>query len=97
LLGRERERTQCAKLYQQEVYHVYIASKKRYSYGVKIHLMVTAQGHPVEYSLTPGSSSDVHSLQDFQFDVPAGRSIYAGKAYNDFGMEDLMKIHAISS
>jgi hypothetical protein len=34
---------------------------------------------------------DVHALRAFQFDVPAGSSIYADKAYNDFGMEDLMK------
>ena len=32
-----------AKLYQQEIYRGYIASKKRYVYGVKIHLIVTAQ------------------------------------------------------
>ena len=32
-----------------------VASKKRYVYGVKIHLMVTAQGQPVECLLTPGS------------------------------------------
>jgi Transposase DDE domain len=80
-----------AKLSQQEVYRGSIASKKRYFYGVKIHLMVTAQGQPVECFLTPGSYSDVQALRAFQFDVPAGSSIYADKAYNDFGMEDLMK------
>jgi hypothetical protein len=53
--------------------------------------MVTAQGQPVECFLTPGSSSDVQALRAFQFDVPAGSSIYADKAYYDFGMEDLIK------
>jgi hypothetical protein len=79
-----------AKIYQQEIYRGYIASKKRYFYGLKIHLMVTPQGYPVECFLTPGSSSDVQALRSFQFDVPAGSSIYADKAYNDYGMEDLM-------
>jgi hypothetical protein len=80
-----------AKIYQQEIYRGYIASKKRYFYGVKIHLMVTAQGQPVDCFLTPGSSSDVQALQGFEFDIPEGSSIYADKAYNDYGMEDLMK------
>jgi hypothetical protein len=80
-----------AKLYQQEVYRGYIASKKRYFYGIKIHLMVTAQGQPVECFLTPGSYSDVHALRAFQFDVPESSSIYADKAYNDYEVEDLMK------
>jgi hypothetical protein len=53
--------------------------------------MVTAQGQPVECFLTPGSYSDVHALHSFQFSVPEGSSIDADKAYNDDGMEDLMK------
>jgi hypothetical protein len=79
-----------AKIYHQEVYRGYISSKKRYFYGLKIHLMVTSQGQPVECFLTPGSSSDVHALRSFQFDVPEGSFIYADKAYNDYGMQDLM-------
>ena len=79
-----------AHIYHQEAYRGYIASKKRYFYGLKIHLLVTPQGHPVECFLTPGSSSDVRALRSFQFDVPEGSVIYADKAYNDYGMEDLM-------
>jgi Transposase DDE domain len=79
-----------AHIYHQEAYRGYIASKKRYFYGLKIHLLVTPQGHPVECFLTPGSSSDVRALRSFQFDVPEGRVIYADKAYNDYGLEDLM-------
>jgi Transposase DDE domain len=79
-----------AHIYDQEAYRGYIASKKRYFYGLKIHLLVTPQGHPVECFLTPGSSSDVRALRSFQFDVPKGSVIYADKAYNDYGMEDLM-------
>jgi hypothetical protein len=79
-----------AHIYDQEIYRGYIASKKRYFYGLKLHLLVTPQGHPVECFLTPGSASDVRALRSFQFDVPEGSVIYADKAYNDYGMEDLM-------
>jgi hypothetical protein len=79
-----------AKLYQHEEYRGYIASKKRYFYGLKIHLMVTKEGQPVECFLTPGSYSDVRALQAFSFDIPEGSHIYADKAYNDYKMEDVL-------
>ncbi len=44
-----------AKLYQHEAYRGCIASKKRYFYGLKVHLLVTKDGQPVECFLTPGS------------------------------------------
>ena len=44
-----------AKLYQDETSRGYQASKRRYFYGLKIHLVVTSSGQPVECVLTPGS------------------------------------------
>ena len=79
-----------AHIYHQETYRGYLASKQRYFYGLKIHLLVTPQGYPVECFLTPGSSSDVRALRSVQCDVPEGSVIYADKAYNDDRMEDLM-------
>ena len=64
-----------AKLYQDEACRGDIASKKRYCYGLKVHLMVTKEGQPVECSLTPGSYSDVRALTTFVFDVPEGSHI----------------------
>src|ERR671922_2081070 len=79
-----------ARLYQHQEYRGYIASKKRYFYGLKIHLLVTKDGQPVECFLTPGSSSDVRALKTFRFDVPEGSYVYADKAYNDYAMEDVL-------
>jgi hypothetical protein len=79
-----------AKLYQQEEYRGYIASKKRYFYGLKIHLLVTKDGQPVECLLTPGACSDVRSLKLFQFDLPEGSWIDTDKAYNDYEVEDML-------
>jgi hypothetical protein len=77
------------KLYKHEVHRGYSASKKRYVHGLKIHLMVTKEGQPVECFLTPGSSSDVRALQTFRFDVPEGSQVYADKAYHDDAREDV--------
>jgi Transposase DDE domain len=80
-----------AKLYQPEVYRGYISSKTRYFYGLKVHLLVTKDGRPIECYLTPGSSSDVRVLKTLQLHLPAGRHIYADKAYNDDELEDVLR------
>lgn len=46
-----------SRRYQGEDYRGYIASKRRYFYGVRLHLVVTATGEPVECFLTPGEVS----------------------------------------
>jgi hypothetical protein len=79
-----------AKLYQHEAYRGYIASKTRYFYGLKIHLLVTKDGQPIECYLMPGSYSDVRVLKTFQLDLPEGSHIYADKAYNDYDLEDAL-------
>jgi hypothetical protein len=79
-----------AKIYQNEEYRGCMASKKRYFYGLKVHLLVTKEGQPVECFLTPGSYSDVRTLKAFRFDVPEGSHVYADKAYNDYTMEDVL-------
>jgi hypothetical protein len=56
-------RIQGCHLYQDEDWRSYQASKKRYYYGLKIHLMVTQHGQPVEFFLTPGSWSDTRALK----------------------------------
>ena len=86
----DHDRIPRARLYQHQAYRGYIASKKRYFYGLKLHLMVTKDGEPVECFLTPGSFSDVRALKTFQFDVPNGSYVYADKAYNDYELEDVL-------
>src|SRR5256712_9830105 len=80
-----------AKIYSHEEFRGYQASKKRYFYGLKIHLMVTQDGQPVECFLTPGSFGDVDALKYYAYELPDGSIIYADKAYNDYEIEDLLK------
>ena len=86
-----------AKLYQNKQYRGCMASKQRYFYGLKVHLLVTKDGQPVECFLTPGSYSDVRMLKDFRFDVPEGSQVYADKAYNDYAMEDILLTFPVSA
>ncbi len=80
-----------AKIYTTEEFRGYIASKKRYFYGVKIHLLITQDGHPVAFFLTPGSMGDVDALKIFDLDLPPGATVYGDKAYNDYLMEDILR------
>jgi hypothetical protein len=77
-------------LYEGEAWRGYQASKKRYFYGLKIHLMVTQHGQPVEFFLTPGSWSDTRALKMYNFDLPQGSLVTGDKAYNDYAFEDLL-------
>ncbi|GAA6619690.1 hypothetical protein NUACC26_055040 [Scytonema sp. NUACC26] len=57
------------RLIKSEEYRGYIASKKRYFYGVKIQLLTTRSGIPVEFVFLPGSASDVRALNALRFSL----------------------------
>lgn len=72
----------------------YTASKRRYFYGVKVHLLTTSDRRPVELKLTAGAHSDVRALDYFSWDLPEGATLYGDKAYNDYFVEDALKAGA---
>ena len=69
----------------------YIASKRRYFYGLRVHLVVTGAGEPVEFSLVAGSEADVSVFKDLELDLPEGSIILADRAYTDYDYEDLLE------
>ena len=79
-----------SRRYRGEQYRGYVASKRRYFYGLKLHLLVTAQAEPVEFFLTPGSCSDTEGLDWFDFDLPTESQIIGDKAYNNYELEDVL-------
>ena len=79
------------RLYEGERFRGYIASKKRYFYGLRVHMIVTADGgKPVEFFLEAASTNDNAAFKDFELDLPSGATIYADKQYNDYHYEDLL-------
>ena len=74
-----------------QAFRGYISSKRRYFYGLRVHLVVTGAGEPVEFSLVAGSEADVSVFKDLQLDLPEGSIILADKAYTDYNYEDLLK------
>lgn len=79
------------RIYQEEKFRGYQASKRRYFYGLKLHMVVTEGGQPVEFFLTPGSFSDTGEMPWFDFDLPEGAIVLGDKAYNVYWLEDVLK------
>ncbi len=83
------------RLYPSEKYggafRGYICSKRRYFYGLRVHLVVSGAGEPVEFSLVAGSEADVSVFKDLNLDLPEDSIILADKAYTDYDYEDLLE------
>jgi len=74
-----------------DIYRGYMATGRRFFYGLRIHLIVTAEGYPVEAFLAPGASRGAQALKRFDFDLPEETVVYGDKAYNDYDFEDLLE------
>ena len=79
-----------SRLYRDQAYFGFTASKKAHFRGLKLHMLTTGQGQPVEFFLTPAALADLTGLQWFDFDLPTGSCIYADKAYNHYELEDAL-------
>jgi hypothetical protein len=77
-------------LYRGEASRGYLASKRRYFFGLRIHLLVTVTGQPVEFVLAPGSHADITVCKTLALDLPQGSTIDADAAYTDYEGEDLL-------
>lgn len=86
-------RIRSARLVRDEVYRGRMAGKRRYFYGVRIHLLATAEGTPVEVQITPGATHDGVAFENFDCDLEPGATIYADKIYNDAQHEELLLEH----
>jgi len=79
------------KLLKAEQWRGKQVSMRRYFYGVKVQVLTTANGIPVEFCFVPGSESDVQALKKLPLSVAEESSIYADSAYTDYTIEEDMK------
>ena len=79
-----------AQLYREEAFRGYIQSKRRYFFGLRVCLLTTAQGEPVEiFLLLPGSLGDGEAVKRCPYDLPPGSIVYADRGCTDYTTEDL--------
>jgi hypothetical protein len=58
---------------------------------LRVHLVTTGAGEPVEFSLAAGSEADVTVFKNLELDLPEGSIVLADKAYTDYDYEDLLE------
>ena len=73
-----------------EAFRGYIASKKRYFYGLRVHLLVTTGGLPVEVMLAPGGEADITAFRRLRLALPEGAHVFADAGYLDGHEEALL-------
>ena len=83
------KRMRC-KLFQGKKFHGYTASKKQYFFGIKVHMVVNAQGIPIEFVFTPGSEADIKGFRRLKLDLPKESVLFGDRAYNDYVLEDFL-------
>ncbi len=76
------------KLLQGKQWRGKQCSMRRYFYGVKVQVLTTSSGIPVEFCFVPGSESDVKALKKLPMTVAPESKIYGDSAYTDYTIED---------
>jgi len=84
-------RIQRNKLFDPKQCRGMVASKRRYFFGVRVHMIATTNYLPVEFKILPGAINDVRGAKMLNFDLPAGSIVYGDKIYGDYKMEDMLK------
>lgn len=79
------------KIYKSKAYNGFAASKKVFFYGIRVHMVVTSRGQPVEFILRPGSEHDIKAAKLFTLNLFNNAKVYADKGYTDYKFEDYLK------
>ena len=75
---------------EKEIYRGKITSKRRYFYGVRVQLLTTETGIPVEIAILPGACSDLQGLSELAFDLPASARVFLDAGYTEYNFEDFL-------
>jgi hypothetical protein len=78
--------TRC-RIYRDRAFRGYNASKREYFYGLKVCLIVSTTGQPIELLLVPGSYADITALRAMDLNLPEGTRLYADGGFLDLCFE----------
>jgi hypothetical protein len=79
------------KLLKGKEYRGWIPGKQQYFYGVRIQLITTEDGTPVEVCFVPGSANDAEAIGRLLWDFEPGDSIVEDSAYTHYLFEDMAR------
>lgn len=78
------------RLVKDERYRGKTSSKRRYFYGVRVQLLATSDGIPLEFCILPGSCSDLQGLAELALDLPEMAQLFVDAGYNFYEWEDYL-------
>ena len=77
------------KLLKGEAFRGFCASKQQYFYGIKVQVITTEDGLPVEVCFVPGAEHDSQAISQLLWDFEAGDTIYEDSGYTCYLFEDM--------
>ncbi len=77
-----------SKLLKGKEFRGWIAGKQQYFYGVRIQVVTTGEGIPVEVCFVPGAANDAEAIGRLFWDFEPGDRILADSAYTSYVFED---------
>ena len=77
-----------SRLVRGEQFRGRSAAHRRYFYGVRVQVVTTEEGIPVELAFLPGHASDVRALEVLPLCLPTGSEVFMDSGYTDYGAED---------
>jgi Transposase DDE domain len=77
-----------SKRVKGEAFRGKVASKGRFFYGVRVHVVTTEAGVPVEFALLPGAAGDVRGLDVLPLVLAQGAEAYVDSAFTSYERED---------
>jgi hypothetical protein len=77
------------KLLTGKAYHGRCASKRSWFYGLKVQVVATSDGIPVEFYIHAGAESEQTGQRGLPLDLPAGSVLYTDAGYTDYVAEDI--------
>ncbi len=82
------------KLYRDQAFRGYCASKKQYYFGLKASVIVTEAGEPVELLLVPASTADISALRAMDLNLPEASTLFGDTGFLDIGFETALREEA---
>ena len=79
------------RLVQDERYRGFLSSKRRYFYGVRVQLLTTSDGIPLEFCVLPGACADLQGLAELAVDLPENAELFVDAGYNFYEWENYLK------
>ena len=79
------------KIYKDEEYRGYCASKREYFFGIRVHMVSTITRAPIEFIFAPGSHHDSAVFKQFQLDLPENSTLYSDSGNTDYNYEDILR------